>query len=205
MDRIKVLFVLVLFVCAGFFVYGCSQQGPSASEIGGGTSYFPHNEGNSWIIKSTDGTTTLSTFEGTTVIGGSITVQNCLSSRFDNEGNLTYMAEEYYRADDTGVYLHGNQYSPLTEGLAFLQFPLEVGKSWTFYDGGYYSTIITVAGTERISVPAGTFDCYIVSFGNYVGTVETYTLDFWVGNGVGIAKSTSSISTHESVLEWKNF
>lgn len=64
---------VVLASVVSLLVSGCSvlQQ---AGSSGGGESYFPHAQGNSWRMTSTDGSSQIMTVEGTASVG-STTVQ----------------------------------------------------------------------------------------------------------------------------------
>ncbi|MFA4844219.1 MAG: hypothetical protein WC632_04620 [Candidatus Margulisiibacteriota bacterium] len=191
---------VVLVAMAGLFVSGCSILQPSGG--GGGESYFPHAQGNTWRITGSDGSSQIMTVEGTASIG-STTVQ-CFSSLYISSSNAKSTSEAYYRIDSSGVYSHGSPSYPTSTGVKILAFPLEVGKSWESISGSY-STTMSVTAKENVTVPAGTFDCYKIAAVTMYGTVEAGNSNIWLGNNAGIVKVTSSTSTVESVLAWKNF
>jgi hypothetical protein len=87
--------------------------------------------------------------------------------------------------------------------MTLLAFPLEVGKTWNAIPVS--SQIVgTVVARENVTVPAGTFDCYKVSMVTTSGSYS-FTSTAWIGNNVGLVKSTSDYSTAETVLVSKNF
>jgi hypothetical protein len=119
---------------------------------------------------------------------------------------MTSYYDDYYQVTDSGVYYYGNSFSSIDQGRVILDFPLSVGKSWTVYSTGEESRTASVIGDEDVTVPAGTFSCYKVSYISWRGTAEVSSADIWYGDGVGIVKSiTMTASTIESVLEWKSF
>lgn len=197
------IFILSIVVLVGS---GCSvlQQGSSSS--GGGESYFPHAQGNSWRMTSTDGSSQITTVEGTATVG-SITVQcfTSLNKMVYSGYTSTYTNESYYRIDSSGVYSHGSPSYPSSIGIPLIQFPLEAGKTWDVAVSGSYSTKATVVSKENVTVPAGTFDCYKINFATTFGTIEAFTSTLWLGNNAGIVKTTVGGSTVESTLAWKNF
>ncbi|MFA4844218.1 MAG: hypothetical protein WC632_04615 [Candidatus Margulisiibacteriota bacterium] len=173
-----------------------------------GRNYFPNTDGYSWQYNlNQSGAKMISTFNGTTVINGSLNVQKYESTYLDSNGNV-YLStiESYHVVNDSGVYFHGYPSYSTVEGSPLLLFPLETGKSWTYSSSGIYKTIITVMGQETITVPAGSFDCYKVAYVSYNGTVESSRVNYWFGNGVGLVKSTLDNANNDTiVLDSKNF
>jgi len=201
MKRIKGFFLAVIFVLFTVLVYGCSQQ---ASKRGGGRSYFPNEEGYTCLLRHEDGTGTLITAEGTVVIPGDITVQSFKSSYLDASGTLISTGEEYMKVTDAGVYHYGIPSIILDPAAVLLDFPLTVGKSWTVSSGADVTTA-NVTDNENVTVSAGTFDCYKVSYITTHGTIEVATSTVWYGDGAGIVKAISSSWPFGTVLEWKSF
>jgi hypothetical protein len=196
--RVLVFSLFVAFIA--IFVSSCSLLQQTSS--GGGESYFPSVDGNTWFLVNNDGSSQLMTVEGTVTIG-SVTAKRFYSTYFSSSYG-TSTSESYFRVDSSGVYAHGSPTSPMSIGIPFLVFPLEVGKSWDIVTGTYSSKANIVA-KENVTVPAGTFDCYKVKYSSYNGTVETYSYNYWFGNNAGPVKMTSGYSTFETVLQWKNF
>jgi len=205
MVRGRAMFAVLVFAGLGLIMAGCSSL--QSTSGGGGENYFPHAQGNTWRHPSTDGSSQVMTVEGTTSVG-SITVQK-FSSCYHSASGYTSTSEAYYKIDGSGVYSHGSPNYPSSVGIPFIVFPLDVGKTWDVIISGSTSAKATVVSKENVTVPAGTFDCYKVSYSstymNYVGSTETNTSTVWFGNNAGIVKSTTSNSTVETVLEWKNF
>jgi len=163
-----------------------------------GRNFFPNTDGYSWRWEFPEwGFSYIITVEGTTQIG-SITAQvGHLTGVF---GGYTATMETYWKIDDTGAYYYGMGTTP--EAFTILNFPLEVGKTWECHSsyGLYYPTTVEVLAFEEVTVPAGTFDCYKVSY-TAAGGVSYY----WFGNGVGAVKALMAGSTEEVILTWKNF
>ncbi len=199
MNKVKAIFVLVLFVSFGILVFGCGQQASS----GGGSGYFPVGEGYTWRYIYSDGTRSVITDEGTAVITGDITVRLFSTSYLDASGNVTSTGESYNRVTDSGVYTHGTPSYPTNPGVPLLEFPLSVGESWVTSTSGPYSTIATVMASETLTVSVGAFSCYKVSYVTTYGTVEAYSSDVWYGDGAGIVKAVAGSSMFE--LESKSF
>ena len=191
--------LMIVLFCV--LVSGCSLLQQTSS--GGGESYFPHAQGNTWRQSSTDGSSQIMTAEGSTSIG-STTVQLFRSTYISSSGSVS-TSDAYYRIDSTGVYSHGSSSYPSSIGIPIFSFPLEVGKMWDVMVSGPYSTKCTVLAKENVTVPAGTFDCYKIEGLSMYGTIEVYRSYIWLGNNAGIVKGTSNTSTIESVLQWKNF
>ncbi|MFC1571291.1 hypothetical protein ACFL31_01915 [Candidatus Margulisiibacteriota bacterium] len=204
----QILVLLVVVMVAA----GCSTVQQSSS--GGGASYFPHADGYTWRYAHTDGSTSTSTFEGTTLVG-TATPQVFKSALTSVSGSTSTM-EAYYRIDDTGVY----QYPSLatTEMFTLLSFPFDVGDSWKYIDlailvadpDGTTSTLTYVAtasvlAEEDVTVPAGTFSCYQVKYFATVGSYEADPFYIWYSENVGVVKQTTDATTIESELAWKSF
>jgi len=201
--KIKAVFLLGLSFVVSLFVFGCSQvTDTTASSIA--ASYFPHEEGYTWRYEGNDGSGYIATFEGTAVVFDTIPVQLYRQSSYYLSGSGS-VSEIYMQINDSGVYIYGSLSSPTTEADTFLQFPLEIGNSWTYYNADLYTGRITVAARETVTVPAGAFDCYKLSLVSSYGTIETDTANIWIGDGVGIVKTSTDYSTYESQLAWKNF
>lgn len=201
MVRSKMGLAAVVFVGLALVMAGCSLLQPTSS--GGGESYFPHAQGNTWRHSSADGSSQVMTAEGSTSIG-STTVQIFSSTYISATGSVS-TSEAYYRVDGSGVYAHGSSDYPSSIGLPFLSFPLEVGKTWDIVISGSYANKASVVAKESVTVPAGTFDCYKVNYFTLNGTIEIYNSNIWFGNNVGIVKANSSSSTIETILQWKSF
>jgi hypothetical protein len=105
----------------------------------------------------------------------------------------------------SGAYYYGSPGWTTTDGYVYLSFPLEVGKSWIFYSMSPFSMIANVTAREDLTLPAGAFECYKVTFVFMNGSLEAGTSNIWFGNNAGMVKSTTSFSTVETVLQWKNF
>ncbi|MDD5383003.1 MAG: hypothetical protein PHH60_05045 [Candidatus Margulisbacteria bacterium] len=198
----KKLYVLVLVLLTAF-VAGCSILQTHGSSEGGGASYFPLTQGYTWRYASSDGSTQISTIEGTATIG-SITVQIMRSAYVFVSGS-TITSESYYRVDSSGVYAHGSPSSPSSIGIPFLAFPLQVGKTWDVMISGSIANTAAVVAKEDVVTSIGTFNCYKVNYITKNGTVEMYNSNLWFGDNVGIVKGTSATSTIESELAWKSF
>lgn len=194
-------FFASMVVLFSVLVSSCSLLQSTSS--GGGESYFPSAIGNTWFSKGTDGTSSLTTVEGTITIG-SITAKRFRSYNVSSP-TYAYTNEVYYKVDSTGVYVHGQDGVTSSMGIPLLSFPLEVGKSWDIMVSGLNSTRATVLAKETITVPAGTFDCYKIVAVSMYGTIETYRSYLWLGNNAGMVKVTMGSSTVESVLQWKSF
>jgi hypothetical protein len=194
-------FAVVLVLVFSLFVSGCSVLQQSSSS-GGGESYFPHAQGNAWRMTATDGSSQTMTVEETAMVGS--TAVQCFVTLTTSALGTIYTSEAYYRIDGTGVYAHGSPSSPSSTGVQFIAFPLEIGKSWQIVAGSY-TTNFSVMAKENATVPAGTFDCYKITAIYTYGTTEVARSNLWLGNNAGIVKTTSSTSTIESVLAWKNF
>jgi hypothetical protein len=109
------------------------------------------------------------------------------------------------KVDSSGVYYYPSLTT--TEAYTFLSYPLEVGKNWIYYDLGpnSYSSRATVAAQEDVTVSAGTFNCYKITFAYLRGTVEVGSSNIWFGKNVGMVKTTTSSTTYETQLVWKSF
>lgn len=162
--------------------------------------YFPSDEGDAWHYSGTDGSSQIMTVEGTTQVGAN-TVQ-ILKSSYTPPTGFTTTGESYFKKDNSGVYLFSAQ---TTEVFTYLSFPLEIGKSWTSYNYSPFTQQATVLARENVTVPAGTFSCYKIGYVFWIGTVEADTQYIWFGDKAGMVKRTSSSSTVEAVLDWKNF
>ena len=196
--KVKAIFLIFILVSLAVIMTRCSQP-----QSGGGSSYFPNTEGDTWRYSSTDGSTTMTTAEGMISIA-STTAQIFRSTYISASGAISN-GETYFRVDNSGVYAYGFLGFPFSIGIPLLVFPLEVGKNWNVFVSGPISVNATVVNRENLTVPAGTFDCYKVHYAFMSGTVESYALSFWFGNNAGITKNTTSASTIETVLNWKNF
>ena len=202
MKSIKTVFLAGILAFFLVLAHGCSQK----TEEGGGKSYFPNGVGNTWTYSNDDGTSMTVTVDRTDVIFGNIAVQLFVATDLDSGGHVTDTDEEYYRVTDAGVYDHGTPTYPQETGLPWLLFPLTVGKTWTFVDGTTYDRIATVVAIENVTVPAGTFSCYKVSYTWKQDDTEISTDTSWFGDGVGVVKVVSSGSPEiVSVLESYNF
>lgn len=201
MNNIKNILLACFVISLIAFVVGCGLLQQSSG--GGGRSYFPNTDSYSWRYSSTDGSSSISTVEGTRQIG-SATVQ-VVKSRYTSASGTVSTGETYWRVEDAGVYIYPSVST--TESMTFLAFPLEVGKTWKTYDYGTseYSSTASVAARENVTVSAGTFDCYKVGYVTKRGTVELSSSNIWFGDGAGMVKVTSSGSTIESQLAWKSF
>ncbi|MCP8309602.1 MAG: hypothetical protein H3Z54_13085 [archaeon] len=118
-----------------------------------------------------------------------------LKSGLSQGRNLT-VVEEDYQLERNGVI---RQISNITYGppdfLKELDFPLTVGKNWNVsttktetdefpylpppYSGPFTETVpfsrnFSVVRTERVSVPAGTFDTYVIRYETPDGIYEEY-------------------------------
>ena len=201
---------VVLASVVSLFGSGCSvlQQ---AGSTGGGESYFPHAQGNSWVMTGSDGGTETMTVEGTINVGGSNTAQKFCSCYMQNIGASAYTStgETYYQINGTGAYYWGNSGYVFPAAYTMFPFSLEVGKSWDMIASGSPTVKGIVVARENVAVPAGTFDCYKLALvATYVlpgGTSETETEYYWLGDNAGFVKLASSSSTVETVLTWKNF
>ena len=203
MKRVKALFLVGIFVLFVVLVYGCSHQ---ASKGGGGRSYFPNEEGYSWLLRRLqDGRGTLITAEGMVVIPGDITVQLFKSSYLDASGTLISTGEEYMKITDAGVYHYGIPSSIVDPPAVLLDFPLTVGKSWTVSSSGGDVTTANVIVNEEKTVLAGTFECYKVNYITMYGTIEMGSSNTWYGDNAGIVLSISYPSMTRTELEWKSF
>jgi hypothetical protein len=87
--------------------------------------------------------------------------------------NLSRNLNRYFREDPT---------LPWTE-LEFLRWPLVVGKSWNFThpmpDGSKFEWLVTVAGWEEISVPAGKFKTMVIKVEGASGAHHTDWRTLW--------------------------
>ncbi len=193
MNKVKAIFVLVLFVSFSALVFGCGQQ----SSSGGGSSYFPVGEGYTWRYSYSDGTKSVITDEGTAVITGDVTVRLFSTSYLNASDEVTGTGEAYYKVTSSGVYTHGSPSYPVNPGVPLLEFPLSVGKSWITSSFGDYSTVATVTASESLTVSAETFSCYKVSYVSTWGTIEAGTINFWFGDGAGMVKGSAGSSTFE--------
>ena len=83
---------------------------------------------------------------------------------------------------DLNSYFREDPSVPWTE-LAFLRWPLAVGKSWDFThpmpDGSKFEWHVTVAGWEEISVPAGKFKTMVVKVEGATGAHYTQSRTLW--------------------------
>jgi hypothetical protein len=168
-----------------------------------GESYYPHANGYSWVMAGSDGSLNISTFEGITAVGP--TYAQIMRTLIVSANNSCSTSEAYYMVNSSGVYLcgyPGNIYSP---ALLLFKFPLAVGNTWSV--GNLYGLTIeaTVISQESVTVPAGTFNSYKIYTVFASGTSFVASFNYWLGKNAGLVKTTSSISTVESVLRSKNF
>ncbi len=191
------IFLTVIFAYFILLPSGCSRPADK--------SFFPCEKGYSWVYRGSDGTGSAMTVKGTEEISQELAVQLFTSCFFDAGGEAVGTSEVYYRLSDSGLYYHGTPSYSINPGLTVLKFPLKEGQSWTVSTHGRYSSVARVARAEKITVPAGTFDCYLVSYVNKRGTIETHSTNIWFGKGAGIVKTAFSSSTIESELVDKNF
>lgn len=168
-----------------------------------GRNYFPSSPGNTLAYKYSNGDSMVITFEGETVVSGSITAQ--LTKSYNVSSGRPYTSEAYYKVTDSGVFYYGSPQYPTTEAQEILKFPLSIGASWTQWSSGQSSTTISVISQESVTVAAGTFDCFKVKYANYTGTLETFSYYIWYGNGAGWVKIDTEPSSTSIKLESKNF
>ncbi len=101
-----------------------------------------------------------------------------------------------------GDTLHGSGYwGDAHSGDPFLYlFPLVVGQQWR--NPGHYIDTNYVARKESATVPAGTFDSFVIR--NYA--LEPFTAltesERWYSPQVGIVRSLGSVATMETYLVW---
>ncbi len=68
--------------------------------------------------------------------------------------------------------------------VKFLQEPLAIGEGW---EDQYFSG--KVRGTEKVEVPAGTYEAWRVEIIGTYGQSYTAVGDYWIAPGVGIVKA----------------
>jgi hypothetical protein len=151
----------------------------------------------------TDGGSQITTVDGTAVVGPKV-VQVFKTNTTSSTGVRT-TSEVYYVVSSSGAYIYGFSGWTTNEAFVYLSFPLEVGKSWVFYNIPPFLTRASVEARENLVLPAGTFDCFKIKYTSFNGTVESSFSNTWYGNGAGMVKITDSSSTVETVLQWKNF
>jgi len=203
MKKIKLVLLVSIIISFGLLVYGCSTS--TSTSGGGGSNYFPHGEGYTWRTTSTDGSSAIVTFEGTATVD-STTVQIYKQTYFTSSGSMLGTSETYFQVTDSAVNLYGSPSYPLIPAQTFLQFPLEVGNSWTVASSGSITLVASVTDSSSVTVPAGTFNCYRIDFvTSYATRDETYTTSYWLAENVGMVKAATSSSSNETELEWKSF
>lgn len=168
-----------------------------------GRNYFPSNPGNTLAYKYSNGDSQIITFEGETVVSGSITAQ--LIKQYYLSGGTPHTSEVYWSVTDSGVFYYGSPQYPTTEPQVLLIFPLSIGETWTQWSSGPSSIGVSVTSQESVTVAAGTFDCYKVKYTNYTGTLETSSYYIWFGNGAGRVKIDTGPSSILIELQSKNF
>jgi len=167
--------------------------------------YYPHEDGYSWRYESSEGSGYsgyIVTFEGTATMADGLNAQFRKQTIFNSDGtNPTYV--DFVRVADAGVYFYEDLLT--TAASTYLEFPLAIGNSWTYYISDSFYGIITVEDRESVTVPVGTFDCYRLGFVYMNEGVEFARSKTWLGDGVGVVKGKIVGSDEESVLVWKNF
>ncbi len=215
-DRRNARWCILLFLFLAVIIAGCQQAQEisttttstttttttSTTTTLAGENYFPHAGGNTWFYISSDGSSQITTVEGTAFVGSLPT--QIFKTLYISPSDIKTTSEAYFRVTSSGAYYYGLPGWTTTEGYVYLSFPLEVGKSWIFYSIASSSIMANVVAHEDLMVPAGTFECYKVIFTTMNGSVETGSSNIWFGNNAGMVKMTSSYSTVETVLQWKN-
>jgi hypothetical protein len=168
-----------------------------------GENYYPHANGYSWVMKGTDGSTQVITIDGTAIISSTVTQVFRSATTYPSGSSST--SESYYKVDNSGVYLYGSSGYPYVPPLLLFKFPLKVGNTWQVFNATGFSVEARVTSQESLTVPAGTFNCFLVEWKMYYGTVEGDKNYFWLGQNAGIIKTTTTSSTVETVLQSKNF
>jgi hypothetical protein len=111
-------------------------------------------------------------------------VSKKLLFQVNGEGDVTMAISDFYcpgGIDPDDLW----QYDP---PAIFLDLPLAVGKSWTVANGSVYGygypcskpSSYEIVGEEQVTVPAGTFDTFVLRETNGIGQ-RTYYLDRVLG------------------------
>ena len=92
---------------------------------------------------------------------------NTLIQYYIKKGNDIHFYNKVINVDKRIVSDEKNIYSPLAYFLSFRGFPFEIGKSVSFKTymyqyGGELTMNLANTGTEKVTVKAGTFNCYVL-------------------------------------------
>jgi len=159
--------------------------------------YFPNTNGNNWTYKATlyDSAWTTPTLEGTAevvfngtrVLPDGIKIAQVLINTSNIPPMLSTM-ETYLIATNSEVKEYGDSaFSPTSEASQVdLVFPSVAGDKWIFSpSSGITSEALS---QESVTVPAGTYDCFKVTFIQPASFGSSNIDSRWYAKNVGIVK-----------------
>jgi hypothetical protein len=235
----KKLFFPLLSAGGIFLLAACSLSSPSGSPSGStvsgpcGNPLYPVAVGNSWNYDMTGTTTSTFTRSIQAVDSGGFTDQDVFSGGTTRTGKWNCAAGALTNLDPVGdttanVQFNGHSSDFQTTALNGVTLPAHVaaGDTWNQTLSLHGSVSVngvsaestsdttiacTAAGTENVSVPAGSFDAMkvtcqdqititVTTAGISVPTALSFTTDSWYAPGVGWVKSVSSGSSVNTTI-----
>jgi hypothetical protein len=141
--------------------------------------YFPTTVGTKWVYEDPNGEETLELVKVEVVNGAQVvSVVKVLDDRTAPNQRVAVSATQIARLAWSG--------EPFVEPLVMLKIPCRAGEKWEYDTAGVKGTD-TIAGVERVTVPAGTFEAVRVdSVYTFVGKTENDS--FWYAAGIGLVK-----------------
>ncbi len=154
----------------------------------GETRYYPTTLGAKWVYTDASGDDVLVISKVEEVKGAKVVTVE----RVEGEKRFPF---EKVRVSEGGVARVAIPQGEFDPPLVLLSVPFKVGDAWT-YRGAGAGTLAqqrtsAVFGSEKVTVPAGTFDAvrvdaeYTIAFGQ--ATVK-HSCSFWYAPGVGLVK-----------------
>lgn len=178
--------------------------------------FYPSKEGKTYIIHHYDKKDRLSTVSENTISdksSGSIEIVSKVKDKRGKEivsgnfkvvcsGGTTTLTPEAIIAPGLLEQYRNMEYSITGDGLSFpanlsVGQELADGQIVMKVDAGIMNMTTTVTmtdrkviGKEKMTTPAGTFDCYVITYTNKLemGMVQTNTSKQWIAKGIGMVK-----------------
>lgn len=179
-------------------IVGCGDDG--------GSSFFPLTVGSTWDYRmimtitqyEPDTTSTVDTLAYSTAITEETTLSNGTEVVEQRTIVETGMGIDtmYSYMRDTGDYLLVYDSKTDTTADTAAVYPLEEGNTWTMYND-----TVEVVGEESVTVPAGTWTCWHLAYGD--------GMDIYFAENVGMVKQiqryTDQYYSYEAVVDLTDY
>jgi len=200
-----------LLLISSLILLGCSKSDKSTqSKPPAEPNYFPTSVGSHWIYEDEEGDSMLiesvanGTYRSLPVTIMKKTYQPPLDDNpvlydtlfvWETKNQVTIFEKEVWMYLDSTIY-HIFEDSV---GQTILNYPLEVGKKWSYYDNEDWEIHVEVLSKETVSTPAGIFeDCYRIFYYWELDRDRHYR---WFAPGVGMVKIYDPWNTYTYTLK----